>query len=219
VILFGTGDLARLAAAHLADDSRHEVVAFTADAAPEIGTDTFQGLPFVAFERLAETFPPHGVEVFVAVGYRRVNRARAEVYRRVKEAGYRLLTYVSPHAIVAPGVDLGDNCFVFEGAILQAAVRIGSDTIVRAGAVIGHDTSIGEHCFIAPRASISGSTVIGDYTFVGNNATVRDRITVAPHTVIGAGALIAGDTRPGEIYVPERTRAAAGRTSSELDDL
>jgi acetyltransferase-like isoleucine patch superfamily enzyme len=68
-------------------------------------------------------------------------------------------------------------------------------------------------------ASISGNVTVGDYVFVGNNATVRDGVALAERTVIGAGALIKRDTRPGEIYAPPATEAAAGRDSAELDEL
>lgn len=218
VVVFGSGELARLVHLQLQADSRHDVVAFTVDRV-EARERTVAGLPLVELDELVGLFPPGRTEVFVAVGYRRVNRARADVYDRVKALGYRLLTYVSPYAIVAAGVQLGDNCFVFEGVIVQHAARVGCDTILRSGAVIGHDCAIGDHCFIAPSASISGNTVVGDFSFIGNNATIRDGVMVAPRTVVGAGALITRNTRPGEIYSPERTRAAEGRDSSELDDL
>ncbi len=218
VVVFGSGELARLVHFHLEADSRHDVVAFTVDRI-EPGERTMAGLPLVELVELVDLFPPARTDVFVAVGYRRVNRARADVYDRVKALGYRLLTYISPNAIVADGVQLGDNCFVFEGVIVQPAARVGCDTILRSGAVIGHDFVIGDHCFIAPSASISGNAVVGDFSFVGNNATIRDGVMVGPRTVIGAGALIKSNTRAGEIYSPERTRAAEGRDSSELDDL
>jgi sugar O-acyltransferase (sialic acid O-acetyltransferase NeuD family) len=203
---------------HLDADSRHDVVAFAVDRV-EPGETTIAGLPLVELDELVGQYPHERTEVFVAVGYRRVNCARAEVYERVKALGYRLLTYVSPHAIVAAGVQLGDNCFVFEGVIVQPATYIGCDTILRSGAVIGHDCVIGDHCYIAPSASISGNAVVGDFSFVGNNATIRDGVEVAPRTVIGAGALIMRHTRPGEIYVGKRTSAVEGRDSSELDHL
>ena len=203
---------------HLTAAGEHSVIAFTVDR-DYVDREGFEGLPLVEFERLDEVFPPDRVEMFVALGYRKVNRPRADAYGRAAQQGYRCLTFVSPHAIVAAGVELGENCFVFEGAIVQCGARIGSDTIVRTGAVVGHGSVIGDHCFIAPRASISGNVVIGDFSFVGNNATIRDGVTIAPSTVVGAGSLIMTDTRPGEVYGQAATRAVPGLDSSELDDL
>jgi sugar O-acyltransferase (sialic acid O-acetyltransferase NeuD family) len=219
VVVFGTGELGRLARFFLDNDSPHRVVAYSVDD-KYLGSDReVDGVPLVGFEALPDSYSPDEVLMFVAVGYRRVNRGRAEAYERVRRMGYRLVTYVNSSAIVAPGVELGDNCFVFERVVLQPFVRVGNDTILWSGAVIAHDTTLGDHCFVAPMASISGNVTVGDYAFIGNNATVRDGVTIAASTVVGAGALIKRDTRPEEIYSPARTLEHPDRHSSELDSL
>jgi sugar O-acyltransferase (sialic acid O-acetyltransferase NeuD family) len=195
------------------------VVAFTVGRAYLSGEETAHGLPLVPFESLAETHPPDQVDLFVAIGYRRVNRGRASAYASAKASGYRLATYVSPRALVSPDTVIGDNCFIFEGVIIQPFVRIGNDTIIWSGACIAHDSTIGDHCFVAPMASISGNVELGDFCFVGNNATVRDGIVVADATVIGAGALIKRSTQPGEVYPQRRSAARLDLRSDELDSL
>ena len=219
VVIVGTGSMGRLARAGIDGVGTDTVVAFSVDAEHHDGTREFDGLPLVPFERLTESHPPRSVSMLVAIGYRRVNRGRAEVYAKAKQMGYTLLSFVGPRAIIGANVELGDNCFVFDGAVIEPFVRIGDDTVIWSGACIAHDTLVGSHCFLAPMASISGNVTIGDYVFVGNNATVRDGVSVAERTVVGAGALIKHDTRPGEIYSPPGAEPASGRDSSELDDL
>jgi len=219
LVIFGTGELARLARRYLDADSAFSVVAYSVDDAYRDSSEVFDGLPLLAGEQLREVYPPERASMFVAIGYRRVNRGRAEVYQRFKDEGYELISYVSSRAIVAPDVEIGDNCFVFEGVIVQPFVRIGNDTIIWSGACVAHDTTIGDHCFIAPMASISGNVEIGSYAFIGNNATVRDGVVVAPSTVVGAGALIKADTEEQEIYAPARSEARPAMRASELDRL
>jgi sugar O-acyltransferase (sialic acid O-acetyltransferase NeuD family) len=219
VVIVGTGSLGRVARASIEGAGADTVVAFSVDAEHSRGSREFGGLPLVPFETLPESHPPGSVMVFVAIGYRWVNRGRAAMYAKAKDMGYTLLTFVGPRAILGTNVELGDNCFVFDGAIVEPFVRIGNDTVVWSGACIAHDTTVGEHCFVGPMASISGNVTLGDYVFVGNNATVRDGVAVAERTVIGAGALIKRDTRAGAIYAPQATEATTGRDSSELEDL
>ena len=57
VVLFGTGDFARAARVYLDADSPHEVVAFTVHERYREAT-TLEGLPVVAFEEMAERYPP-----------------------------------------------------------------------------------------------------------------------------------------------------------------
>src|SRR5207249_285761 len=82
-------------------------------------------LPVVAFEELEQTHPPDSHALFVAVGYRRVNRGRRELFEEARARGYTLAVYRSPHAYVAPDVELRANTFLFEAAIIQPFVTMG----------------------------------------------------------------------------------------------
>jgi sugar O-acyltransferase (sialic acid O-acetyltransferase NeuD family) len=204
VVLFGTGDFARVARIYLDSDSPHRVVAHTVNEryveAPEL-----DGLPVVAFEELERTHPPGEHAMFVAIGFSRVNQARADVYAECKERGYHLITYVNSRSTTYGPVELGDNCFVFEENVIQPRVSIGDDVILWSGNHVGHDSTIGDHCFVASHAVVSGNVTIGDFCFVGVNATVRDGVRIAPRSVIGAGALIMKDTEEGGVYAVRGT--------------
>lgn len=204
VVLFGTGDFARAARVYLDADSPHEVVAFTVHERYREAT-TLEGLPVVAFEEMAERYPPDANAMFVAIGFSGVNEARASVYTECKNVGYELISYISSKALVMGDPPVGDNTFVFEGNVVQPNVRIGNDVIVWSGNHIGHDVTIEDHCFIASHAVISGNVTIGHSCFIGVNATFRDGIRVAPRCVIGAGALIMKDTIEGGVYAERGT--------------
>jgi sugar O-acyltransferase (sialic acid O-acetyltransferase NeuD family) len=211
VVIFGTGDFARTAETYLREDSKFDVVAFTVDG-QYIKSKSLNGLPIVPFEKLGDAYPPSRYAMYVAVGFRRVNKTRAGVYARCKHLGYELITYVNSRATHWGPLAIGDNCFVFEENVIQPNVRIGDDVILWSGNHIGHDSTIGDHCFIASHAVISGNVAIGSYCFVGVNATLRDGITVAPECVIGAGALIMRDTERGGVYSVRGTEPAEKRS-------
>jgi sugar O-acyltransferase (sialic acid O-acetyltransferase NeuD family) len=215
VLLFGTGDFARVARVYLEADSPYEVVGFTVDEA-YLTTPELEGLQIIPFERLAETYPPTTHSLFVAIGFSGVNSLRAEVYARCKAQGYQLISYVSSKAAVWGELEHGDNCFVFEENVLQPNVRLGSDVILWSGNHIGHDSTIGDHCFLASHVVVSGNVHIGESCFIGVNATLRDGITVGSRCVIGAGALIMKDTEEGAVYSVRGTEPSE-RRSWELD--
>ena len=217
LVVFGAGELARLAYLAFSSSPDHEVVACAVSRDYVDGTELF-GLPVVPWEGLEATHPPGDHLLFVAVGYRAVNRHRREVCDAARTRGYELASYVSPEAIVADDVPVGDNTFVFEGAIVQPFASLGSGVIVWSGALVAHDTTIGDNCFIAPRAAIAGNVQLGDNCFVGVNATIRDGVTVARDCVIGAGAIVKRDTEPGAVYSTTPT-PVSDRRSSELDRL
>jgi sugar O-acyltransferase (sialic acid O-acetyltransferase NeuD family) len=199
VVIFGSGDFARIAERYLDLDSPHEVVGFTVHA-DYVDRHELNGKPVFPFEDLSERHPPGETAMLVAIGFSKTNQARAAVYDECKALGYELITYISSKAMFWPDVPIGDNCFVFEANVVQPGVRIGSDVVLWSGNHIGHDVEIGDHCFVASHVVVSGNVTIGHHCFLGVNATIRDAVTIAPRCVIGAGALIMKDTEEGAVH-------------------
>ncbi len=216
VVIFGTGSLSELLLVFLTEDNGHDVVAFTVTQDRLTG-DTHLGRPLVAFEKVSERYPPGEHAMFVAVGYGRMNAVRSHFYAAAKSRGYELITYVSPRAMYrGDPTALGDNCCIFDGAVVEPFATIGSDVIVWSGAHVSHHSSIGDHSFLAPRATVAGHTSVGSHCFLGVNCTVRDGVTVADECLIGAGATILRDTAPRQVYAAPRATLRAGDVSEHF---
>ena len=126
LVVFGLGDIARLAHFYFSTDSPHRVVAFTVDAAYKTA-DSFQGLPVVAFDEVTTHFPPASHQMFVALSYAQMNAVRAAKYDEAKAKGYTLATYVSSRCSYISQHPPGDNCFILEDNTVQPFVTIGSN--------------------------------------------------------------------------------------------
>ena len=215
LVIFGAGDIARLAHHYFTHDSPHEVAAFVVDRAFRRG-DEFQGLPLIDAEDVTQRFPPSDYDMFVAMSYAKMNAVRAEKYVSMKAAGYRLVSYVSSHCSYLSQTPPGDNCFILEDNTIQPFVTIGNNVTLWSGNHIGHDATIEDHCFITSHVVVSGYVRIGTRSFIGVNATLRNSITIAPQTLIGAGAIIMKDTKTKEVYMPERAKRFV-KSSDEID--
>jgi len=214
LVIFGAGDIARLARFYFTRDSEHSVAAFAVDRAFR-QTERFEDLPLVDFETVTEQYPPAEYSMFIAVSYANMNRVRAEKYTEAKAKGYRLVSYISSRCSWLTEQPPGDNCFVLEDNTVQPFVKIGNDVTLWSGNHIGHDAVIDDHCFISSHVVISGRVHVGEYCFLGVNATIRNAITIAPETLVGAGAIVMADTAPKSVYVPDRT-AVFPRTSDKV---
>ena len=215
LVIFGAGDIARLAHHYFTHDSPHEVAAFVVDRAFRQG-DAFQGLPLVDAEDVTDRFPPSDYDMFVAMSYAKMNAVRAEKYATMKAAGYRLVSYVSSRCSYLSQTPPGDNCFILEDNTVQPFVTIGNNVTLWSGNHIGHDVTIEDHCFITSHVVVSGWVRIGTRSFIGVNATVRNSITIAAETLIGAGAIIMKNTKPKQVYMPERAKLFP-KSSDEID--
>jgi sugar O-acyltransferase (sialic acid O-acetyltransferase NeuD family) len=215
VVIFGAGDIARLAHFYFRTDSSHEVAAFVVD--PEHRkADSFQGLPLVDTGSAFERYPPREYAMFVALSYANMNRARAAKYGAMKEAGYTLVSYVSSKCTYLSENRPGDNCFILEDNTIQPFVTIGSNVTLWSGNHIGHDAVIEDHCFITSHVVVSGHVRIRSYCFVGVNATLRNSIELAPATLVGAGAVIMKSTREKGVYLPQRAELF-GKDSDQIE--
>jgi len=204
LVIFGAGDIARLACHYFTHDSPHTVAGFTVDSQYR-SAESFLDRPVVDFSEVTQRYPPDRFEMFVALSYTRMNHARAEKYEQAKALGYRLATYVSSKCTWLAADRPGDNCLILEDNTVQPFVRIGNNVTLWSGNHIGHDSTIDDHCFISSHVVVSGHVHVQPYCFIGVNATLRNGLTIAPETLIGAGAIIMKDTEPKSVYVPERT--------------
>jgi len=200
IILFGCGQMAEIAHVYIEHDSPFTVVAFCVDK-DRISSSSFRGLPLVAFEEVGGIYPPDRYEMFIPMSAKDLNTQRESKYYAAKTMGYSLVSYVSPNAMIGPQTLIGDNCFIFEGNVIQPFASIGNNTILWSGNHIGHHSSIGAHCFLASHVVISGRVNVGNNCYFGVNSTVRDGINIASKCTIGAGALIMRDTDELQVYM------------------
>lgn len=213
LIIFGTTESAQLAHYYFTRDCGSEVAAFTVDAA-FLREDGFCGCPVVPFESITESHPPSDFDLFVALGYSKLNAVRRSRFEAARAAGYTCPSYISPRASILNDHAIGSNCFILEDNTIQPFVRIGDNVTLWSGNHIGHHSVIEDHVFIASHVVISGNSRIGAASFIGVNATLRDGVSVGERCVIGAGALILGDAGDEGVYMgaaTERSRVPSTR--------
>ncbi len=214
IIIFGSGELAEIAAFYFTHDTERSVAAFAVDGANLTG-DCFCGRPLLAMEEIAAAFPSESHDGFIAVGYSRVNALRQEKCEAMMEMGYRLTSYVSSRATVFSDLNHGWNAFILEDNTIQPFVRIGNGVTLWSGNHIGHHATIGDFAFISSHVVISGGVKIGARSFMGVNSTTNDHISIGERCVIGSGAILTKDI-PDEGVVSAEAGKLAKVPSSRL---
>lgn len=208
LIIYGAASFASLAAHTLIHDNNRRLAAFTVDTG-YVKNGTHDGYPLVAFDEVAEKFPPDAHEMLLPLGYKGMNALRADRLAQAKEMGYSISKLVSRHSCVAHGIHIGENVFIYEHAIVQAYAQLGFNVTIRAGANIGHHTRVGNHTFIASSVATGGNVTIGERCFIGLGAVLRDGVRIGDRCFIGAGAVVVSDTEPDSVYVGNPARKLA----------
>lgn len=208
LVIVGTGSQAVIACECFRHDSPYEVAAVSAEA-PLSPADAWHGLPVVPFGDLAAACPPSQYRAFAAGSPAAGNRARGQLYDKVKSAGYSCASYVSGRAYAARSASLGENTFVHAGAALQHAATIGNNVVIGSGACVGHSAVIEDDCFVGPHVTIPGFCHIGRGSFLGAHSCLADNIRIATDCVINPGAVILRNTEQGRSYMGNPARRVA----------
>jgi len=134
------------------------------------------------------------VGVFVAIGD---NRARMAIVDRVRRVRGRLVTAVSPYAVVSVRATVGEGSVVMPGAVINAGARLGCGVIVNTNASVDHDSDLADGVHIAPGVALAGSVLVGAGALVGVGARVVPGVRIGERATVGAGAVVISDVDPG----------------------
>ncbi|MEJ6788923.1 NeuD/PglB/VioB family sugar acetyltransferase [Brevundimonas sp. BR2-1] len=136
---------------------------------------------------------------------------RRRVQTRLEALGFRFAgvrhptAFVSPHAVIAEGVQL------MPGAMIQAGAVVGTGVIINTGAIIEHGCRIGAFTHCASGAILCGDVEVGEGSHIGAGAVIRQGVRLEAGVVVGAGAVVL-DAGAGEgilVGVPARRRGNA----------
>jgi sugar O-acyltransferase (sialic acid O-acetyltransferase NeuD family) len=204
IIIFGNGRGADVATRYFGDDSPHEIVAYTVDD-EYADRKEFMGRPVIPFSRVEKEIPPEESEMFVLLGFQRMNALRAEKFVAAKAKGYSLASYISSRILASGKPQMGENCFILEGNVFNYDVMIGDNVVMWSSNHVGDLSVIEDHVFVSSHVVLSGEVRIGAYSFLGVNATISNHVHVGARCYIGANALIAQDTPPDSVYMTKAT--------------
>ena len=201
--IFGTGDIAQIAAYYFEIDSEYEVAAFTVDKNYCTSPD-FENKPLVPFEDISELYPCSEYYLFIAMSYAQMNKIREQKFLEAKDKGYKIASYISSKCSYLSQFSPGENAFIFEDNTIQPFVKIGANVTLWSGNHIGHHSEIKSHNFVSSHVVISGHCIINSYCFLGVNSTLAHKVELAEGTLLGAGVVISKNTEANGVYVAPR---------------
>ncbi len=214
LIIFGIGEIGKLAHYYFTNHSDYKVVAFTVDK-KFVNQKKFCGQPLVEFEKIRTLYPPQSHKIFIAIGYNKMNKIREKKYKLAKGLGYEFASYISKEATILTNHPIGENCFILENNTIQPFVEIKNNVFLWSGNHVGHGTKIDDNCYISSQVVISGNVHIKANVFIGINSSIRDSIIIEKESLIGASSVIMENTQPKGVYVSEKTKCL-NKSSDEI---
>lgn len=111
---------------------------------------------------------------------------------------------IEPGVSIRDMVEIGDNCVIMMGAVLNIGAVIGKKTMIDMNVVIGGRAIVGDDCHIGAGAVLAGvieppsadPVILGNNVLVGANAVILEGIKIGDGAVVAAGAIVTKDVDP-----------------------
>ncbi|WP_367606886.1 acetyltransferase [Legionella sp. W05-934-2] len=155
------------------------------------------GVPILGSDKLLDNFKPSEVALVNGLGSLKPYSKRTDIFKSLKQKGYKFVTIIHPSAIVAKNTHIGEGVQIMAGVIIQPGVTIGDNVIINTRASIDHDCVIGEHTHIAPGVTLSGNVSVGRQVHIGTGATLIQGINIGSGSTLAAGAVMTKDCSEG----------------------
>ncbi|WP_293776319.1 DapH/DapD/GlmU-related protein [uncultured Oxalicibacterium sp.] len=147
----------------------------------EICQDTDYRFDYSVLEGLT---PDQG-SMFVAFDERFGNFKRMELMQAVMALGFKLESFIHPHAVLDPSAVIGMNVFVGALAVIEHGARIDYNTVLHAGVHVGPNSRIKSSCWIESGVRIGANVEIGAHCVVRTGATIHRGIKIGKNAELG----------------------------------
>ena len=215
LIIFGTGNFSLTVTRYFERYTDLNIISYVEDQESNNHSSIFNGKPLLTLDTLFNKHPPHSCQLFVAVGYTKMNTVRQKYFELLKGKNYSFANFIHPNVVLWDNC-FGENNFVFENNVIQQDVSFGNNNIIWSGNHIGHHSSIGNNNWITSHVVIYSSVTICDNCFLGSNSNIKDGVVISDQCFVGAGSNIWNDSKFGSVYTVKPSKPLSSITSSQI---
>jgi tetrahydrodipicolinate N-acetyltransferase len=178
----------------------------------ELGKIDFKGMDFYGDNSWGILFCEHSdFKEFIEKNKDLVKKYKVETDRRNSAIPLADLTKynarIEPGAIIREMVEIGDNCVIMMGAVLNIGAIIGARTMIDMNVVVGGRAIVGKDSHIGAGTVLAGvveppnanPVIVGDNVLIGANAVVLEGIKVGNGAVVAAGSVVVKDVEENTV--------------------
>jgi tetrahydrodipicolinate N-acetyltransferase len=178
----------------------------------DLGKIDFKGMDFYGDTNWGILFCEYAVfNEFLEKNKESVKKYKIETDRRNSAIPLADLTKynarIEPGALIRELVEIGDNCVIMMGAVLNIGAVIGARTMIDMNVVIGGRAIVGKDSHIGAGTVLAGvieppnanPVIVGDNVLIGANAVVLEGVKVGNGAVVAAGSVVVKDVEENTV--------------------
>ena len=172
----------------------------------DLGRIDFNGMDFYGDDNWGILFCEYKVfNEFIEKNKESVKNYKIETDRRNSAIPLADLTKynarIEPGALIREMVEIGDNCVIMMGAVLNIGAVIGARTMIDMNVVVGGRAIVGKDSHIGAGTVLAGvieppnanPVIVGDNVLIGANAVVLEGVIIGNGAVVAAGSVVVKD--------------------------
>ena len=152
-------------------------------------------------------------KIFYSSNKENINKYRIENDRRNSAIPLADLTKynarIEPGTFIRDLVEIGDNCVIMMGAVLNIGAVIGKNTMIDMNVVVGGRAIVGDNCHIGAGTVLAGvieppsadPVIVEDNVLIGANVVVLEGVKIGKGSVIAAGSVVIENVEPYSVMV------------------
>lgn len=196
IIVYGAGGHSKVVIDAIESAFRGNPISGIVDDNDELHGRKYSGYPVLG--GFDELLARKNCRVVIAIA---LNDARKDLYAKVAQLGYEIISVVHPSAQIARDVTIGPGSMVMALAVLNPGVTIGTGVIVNTGAIIEHDCIVHDFVHIGPGTVFAGAVEVGENSFIGIGARVLPSVQIGAGATVAAGSVVIRDVPDGATVV------------------
>ena len=179
------------------------------DANPKLSGQQLCGIEILGDDGLLSDLYLQGIRhAFIGVGSVGDATTRKELFIKLKDLGFDLVTAVHPQAVVSSSARIGEGPMVMANAVVNADAQIGDNVIINTGAIVEHDCVVEDHVHLATGARLAGGVTVREGSHIGLGASIKQGVIIGRGAIVGAGAVVIDEVPEGAtvVGVPARRK-------------
>ncbi|MCH7973795.1 MAG: 2,3,4,5-tetrahydropyridine-2,6-dicarboxylate N-acetyltransferase [Bacteroidetes bacterium] len=152
-------------------------------------------------------------KIFYSSNKENINKYRIENDRRNSAIPLADLTKynarIEPGTFIRDLVEIGDNCVIMMGAVLNIGAVIGKNTMIDMNVVVGGRAIVGDNCHIGAGTVLAGvieppsadPVIVEDNVLIGANVVVLEGVKIGKGSVIAAGSVVIENVESNSVMV------------------
>lgn len=186
IYIYGSGQVAEI----IADYALQANIKIKAFIDHNSKKNNIRNIPVIEYSKIKEGPEYKTNPIFVAIGYKELNKFRSEKIDFLIKEGWDFANLVFTKDCSKNKGLKGLNIFIAKNVSLQPFSKIESGVFIWDNSVIGHHTTIEFSTWITSGTVVGGNVLIGNNCFLGLNSSISHMIKIGEYSFIGAGTLL-----------------------------